>query len=149
YMAYTAPHWPLAVPEPWFSKYKGRYDQGYDPVRAARIARQKSLGIVPNALTPSNPMPENLVRTPATPNDGTSAGKYISSVHPASDGYIDHPSGAVVKNWDSLSGLEKKSQARYMEIYARMVSALDCHIGRLIQPLQDIGECEKTLIGFH
>jgi arylsulfatase len=149
YMAYAAPHWPLAVPEPWLSKYRGRYDQGYDPVRAARIERMKSLNIVPNALTPSPGMPENLVRIPATPNDGTSAAKSISAVHPAADGYVDHPSGAVIKNWSSLTDLEKQTQARYMEIYAGMVANLDYHVGRLIQHLEDIGEYEKTLIVFH
>ncbi len=47
YAAYTSPHWPLAVPEPWLSKYKGKYDQGYDAIRAARIARLQSRGLVP------------------------------------------------------------------------------------------------------
>ncbi len=28
YAAYTAPHWPLQAPEPWLSKYKGKYDAG-------------------------------------------------------------------------------------------------------------------------
>jgi arylsulfatase len=148
YAAYTSPHWPLAVPEPWFSKYKGSYDQGYDPIRAARIARLKSLGVIPNSLTPSNPAPENLTQV-ASANNGTSSAKYISAVHPASDGYVDYHAGAINKNWSTLSDLEKKSQARYMEIYAGMVSNLDYHIGRLIQHLQDIGEYEKTFIVFH
>jgi arylsulfatase len=149
YAAYTAPHWPLAVPEPWLSKYKGKYDQGYDAIRAARIARQKALDIIPNSFTPSTPQPETLVTTPASANNGKSGAQYISAVHPASDGYVDYHAGAVDKYWSSLSDLEKKSQARYMEIYAGMVSALDYHIGRLIQHLQDIGEYDKTFIVFH
>ena len=44
YAAYTAPHWPLQVPEPWLSKYAGKYDAGYEVVRNARVARQKALG---------------------------------------------------------------------------------------------------------
>lgn len=30
YLAFTAPHDPLHVPEPWLSKYRGKYDAGYD-----------------------------------------------------------------------------------------------------------------------
>ena len=41
YAAYTSPHWPLQVPDPWLHKYAGRYDAGYDVIRDARIARQK------------------------------------------------------------------------------------------------------------
>lgn len=46
YLAYQAPHGPLAVPDEWRDKYKGRYDKGYDAIRAERLDRQKKLGIV-------------------------------------------------------------------------------------------------------
>jgi arylsulfatase A-like enzyme len=45
YLAYQATHGPLAVPVNWLDKYKGRYDEGYDAVRAERLDRQKKLGI--------------------------------------------------------------------------------------------------------
>jgi arylsulfatase len=46
YLAYQAPHGPLAVPGAWSDRYKGRYDKGYDYFRAERLARQKRLGLV-------------------------------------------------------------------------------------------------------
>lgn len=46
YLAYQAPHGPLAVPDEWRDKYKGRYDEGYDAIREERLARQKQLGII-------------------------------------------------------------------------------------------------------
>src|SRR5688500_3981799 len=46
YVAYTAPHWPLHAPDEAVAKYKGKYDAGYAPVRAARFARMKQLGLV-------------------------------------------------------------------------------------------------------
>jgi arylsulfatase A-like enzyme len=45
YLAYQAPHGPLAVPDGWRDRYKGRYDKGYDVIRAERLDRQKRLGI--------------------------------------------------------------------------------------------------------
>lgn len=46
YVAYTAAHWPMhALPED-IAKYRGRYDAGYAPIRAARWARAKELGLV-------------------------------------------------------------------------------------------------------
>jgi arylsulfatase len=46
YLAYQAVHGPLAVPAAWRDKYAGRYDAGYDAIRAQRLARQKQLGVV-------------------------------------------------------------------------------------------------------
>lgn len=47
YVAYTAPHWPMHAKAADIAKYRGRYDQGYDAIRSARLARLKSLGLVP------------------------------------------------------------------------------------------------------
>lgn len=46
YLAYQAPHGPLAIPEAWEDKYRGQYDKGYDVIRQERLERQKKLGIV-------------------------------------------------------------------------------------------------------
>ncbi|HEX2514835.1 MAG TPA: arylsulfatase [Chloroflexota bacterium] len=57
YAAFTAPHWPLhALPED-LARYRGRYREGWDALRAARHARLKELGVVaPDwPLTPRDP----------------------------------------------------------------------------------------------
>jgi arylsulfatase len=46
YVAYTAAHWPLHAKERDIAKYSGRYDEGYEPTRAARWARQRKMGLV-------------------------------------------------------------------------------------------------------
>jgi arylsulfatase len=46
YLAYQAPHGPLAVPDAWRNKYQGRYNKGYDFFREERLARQKRMGLV-------------------------------------------------------------------------------------------------------
>lgn len=148
YAAYTSPHWPLSVPDPWLHAYAGKYDAGYDAIRNARLARQKALGLIPADFTPSAGLPETLSASAATANNGTAAARYISAVNDAADGYVDYRAGFVDKKWNSLSDLEKKAQARYMEIYAGMVENLDWNIGLLIQHLKDIGAYDNTLILF-
>lgn len=39
YVAYTAPHWPLHAHEEDIAKYKGRFDDGWDKLREARLQR--------------------------------------------------------------------------------------------------------------
>lgn len=47
YLAYTAAHWPMHALEKDIAKYRGRYDAGYQAIRAARLERMKQLGLVP------------------------------------------------------------------------------------------------------
>ncbi|MFR0675867.1 arylsulfatase [Enterobacterales bacterium AW_CKDN230030176-1A_HGKHYDSX7] len=51
YLAFGAAHSPLQVPPRFIERYKGRYDQGWDQLRAERFARQKALGIIPADTT--------------------------------------------------------------------------------------------------
>ena len=46
YMAFTAPHGPLHVPDDWLRRYNHRYDEGWDTIRGQRLARMQELGIV-------------------------------------------------------------------------------------------------------
>jgi arylsulfatase A-like enzyme len=47
YFAPGATHAPHHVPKSFIEKYKGKFDQGWDKLRQATLARQKKLGIVP------------------------------------------------------------------------------------------------------
>ena len=47
YVAYTAPHWPLHLPDDWLDRHAGRYDEGYDVLRAERFALASELGVIP------------------------------------------------------------------------------------------------------
>jgi arylsulfatase len=54
YLAFTAPHDPMHVPEPWLSKYRGKYDDGYEALKERRAAKAKELGLIPDdARTPA------------------------------------------------------------------------------------------------
>ncbi|SOZ10964.1 arylsulfatase [Cupriavidus taiwanensis] len=148
YLTYQAPHSPLQAPAAYLDRYKGVYDAGYEPIRAARLARQKALGLIPADFTPNPGRDETLAVTPATPGWGTAQASYVSATRSVAQGGVDTRVMNANKKWDSLSADEKKAQARYMEIYAAMVENLDDNIGRLVQHLKDIGEYDNTLIVF-
>jgi arylsulfatase A-like enzyme len=46
YVAFTAAHWPMhALPED-IAKYDGKYDDGYEPIRIARLKRMQQMGLI-------------------------------------------------------------------------------------------------------
>ncbi|MFT4022701.1 MAG: arylsulfatase [Flavihumibacter sp.] len=46
YLSYTTAHWPLQAPEKAIAKYKGKYDQGWEKVQQARLAKMKKLKLI-------------------------------------------------------------------------------------------------------
>jgi arylsulfatase len=59
YFAPTAAHDPIHVPEPWLSKYRGQYDDGYEALKTRRIAGAKRVGLIPK----SAPAPDHHPKT--------------------------------------------------------------------------------------
>lgn len=47
YVAYTAAHWPLQVPDEWLEKYQGRYEMGWQALRALRFRKMIDTGVLP------------------------------------------------------------------------------------------------------
>lgn len=52
YLAYTSPHDPLHVPEPWLSQYRGRYDEGYEVLKSKRTLAAQQRGLTAAAKAP-------------------------------------------------------------------------------------------------
>jgi arylsulfatase len=46
YLAFTAPHDPLQVPDEWLNKYAGVYDAGPKAIQQARLENLKAKGLV-------------------------------------------------------------------------------------------------------
>lgn len=51
-LTYTAPHWPFQAPEKIVAKYKGKYDDGPEELRARRLAAATKAGVVPDGIVP-------------------------------------------------------------------------------------------------
>jgi arylsulfatase len=62
YLAYTTAHWPMHALPGDIKKYKGKYDDGFEPVRQARLKKLKSLGLV-SAETKLSPGSDNWEKT--------------------------------------------------------------------------------------
>jgi arylsulfatase A-like enzyme len=58
FLSYTAVHDPLHVPEEYITKYKGKFDMGWDSLWVLRLTNLKSLGIIP-------PDANNFITNPA------------------------------------------------------------------------------------
>ena len=53
-----------------------------------------------------------------------------------------------VEPWDELSDVQKMLYARYMEVFAAMVTNVDDNTGRLLDTLGDMGELDNTIVIF-
>lgn len=126
YLAYQAAHFPLMAPKEDIAPYVAAYEQGWDKIREARIARIKELGIVSQAATLP---PRSLIPQPKlAAQDGLEA--------------TDNPA------WDSLAADRRADLAHRMAIYAAMIDHMDRGIGRIVDDLRAHQEFDNTLIIF-
>ena len=128
YYAPGAAHAPHHAPPEWIDKYAGKFDMGYEAMREEILARQKSMGIVPEStqLPPINPM--------GTPETRTG---------PAGQPF---PALEVTRPWDSLNDAEKRLFARMAEVFAGFLAHADFHIGRLLDYLEETEQLDNTMI---
>ncbi len=130
WLTYLAPgcaHAPHHVFEEWSEKYRGRFDEGYEAIRADILERQKELGLLPadTELSPINPHGE----PDATGPDGQPWPQ------------LDH-----VRPWDELDADARRLFARMAEVYAGFISYTDDQIGRLLDYLEESGQLDNTIV---
>ena len=127
YFASQAGHAPHHVPREWADKYAGRFDLGYEAIRAEILERQKELGLLPPDTQLSKINPHNEPR--ATGPDGQ-----------------PWPLLDTVRPWDSLSTDEQRLFSRMAEVFAGYVSHADDQIGRVLDYLEESGQIDNTII---
>jgi arylsulfatase A-like enzyme len=132
YLCFTSPHFPLqALPED-IAKYRDRYRDGWDVVRARRYARQRELGLITCELAPRhektapswNPSEEELQKRVGLGEIGRAVA------------------------WTDLTDEQRAFQANKMAIHAAMVDRMDREIGRVLDQLNEMNAVNNTLILF-
>jgi arylsulfatase len=63
-------------------------------------------------------------------------------------GTVNTPRPEGLPAWDSLTPLQRKSSARFMEAYAGMLAYQDAQIGRLLDEIDRMGKSDNTLVMF-
>lgn len=130
YIPFIAPHFPLhALPED-IAKYRDKYLAGWEAMRAARIARQKEMGITHTTLSALEPE----VGPPYA---------FPDAMEKLGPGEVNRP-----LPWSELTEEQRRFQATKMAIHAAMVDRMDHEIGRIIAQLKAMGAYENTLILF-
>jgi arylsulfatase len=118
YLAYTAPHDPLQVPDEWLDRYQGAYEEGPNGIRLQRTQRLQEMGLLPKSVP--------LWQMPAFP-------RWLP-LHQTP--------------WEERSEDQRQRDTRPMEIYASMVELMDQQLGRVIDHLEQSGELDNTYIIF-
>jgi len=130
YLAFTSPHFPLhALPED-IARYRGKYDRGWDAMRAQRWLRQQSLGLLDAKLSP-------VERNIGPPYDFPEALKQLGP------GEVNRP-----LPWNEMTAVQQSFQAVKMSIHAAMIDRMDREIGRVLDQLRAMHVMDNTLIFF-
>ncbi|MCB2078193.1 MAG: sulfatase-like hydrolase/transferase [Novosphingobium sp.] len=95
YLAPGTAHAPNHAPDDWLQKFRGKFDGGWDALRAETVGRQKRLGVIP-ADTVDAPRPETLPRWDSlSPVMRRLYARYMEA-YAASLAYADHQIGRVI-----------------------------------------------------
>ncbi len=130
YLAFTAPHFPLhALPQD-IARYRGRYREGWEAVRAERWKRIQDMGLISGRLS-------DVERDVGPPYH------FPDALRALGPGEVNHP-----VPWGTLTDQERDFQAAKMAIHAAMVDRLDQEIGRVLDQIRKMGAFENTLILF-
>ena len=130
YLAFTVPHFPLHAPAEDIARYRARYTNGWEALRAERLQRMRAQGLVSCGLSaverqigPPYPFPEQLKRL--------------------GDNEVNRP-----LPWDALTPGQRAFQADKMAVHAAMVDRMDREIGRVLDQLRAMGAWDNTLVLF-
>ena len=98
YLAFGAAHSPIQAPRAFIDKYRGRYDAGWDRLRAERFARQKQLGIIPADAVLTERAPED----PAWDSLSAEQKRVFARFMEVYAGFIEHTDAQIGRLIDYL-----------------------------------------------
>jgi arylsulfatase A-like enzyme len=95
YFATAGTHTPHHVPAEWVAKFRGKFDQGWDKLRAENFEREKKLGVIP-ANAKDNPRPEGLAAWDSFSPDEKKLLARQAEVYAAFTAYTDYHIGRLL-----------------------------------------------------
>jgi len=105
YFAPCAVHAPHHFPDSWISRWKGKFDGGWDKIREETLARQIRLGVVPEG-TELAPKPEAIKDWDTLSEDERTLFARQAEVFAAFLEYTDHEIGRLVQAVDDTGQLD-------------------------------------------
>jgi arylsulfatase len=130
YIPFIAPHFPLhALPQD-IAKYRDKYLDGWDKLRASRYANMRAMGITYTELSAL----EREVGPPYA---------FPDAMEKLGPGEVNRP-----LPWSELTEEQRRFQATKMAIHAAMVDRMDQEIGHILAQLKEMGAYDNTLICF-
>jgi arylsulfatase len=105
YIAFNAPHAPLQPLEQDFKKYLGRYDVGWDTIRAARVAKQKQIGLLP-ADSAESPRPEHIPEWSKLNDEQRASEARLMTAYAGLIDRIDQEMGRLIANLEKAGELD-------------------------------------------
>ncbi len=103
--ANAACHAPHHAPAEWITRFRGRFDDGWDALREETLARQKRLGVVPED-TVLTPRPERIAAWESLPPAHRRVAARMMEVYAAALAHADHHIGRVLGELERLGELD-------------------------------------------
>ncbi|SVD74476.1 uncharacterized protein METZ01_LOCUS427330, partial [marine metagenome] len=105
YLPYNAPHFPLQCMPNDYDKYRGRFMEGWDVLRARRLEKQKKMGLVPEN-TKLAPRPEIVPAWDSLTPEKQNEMDAIMSTYAAMVDRVDQNIGKVVNHLEQSGELD-------------------------------------------
>jgi len=104
-ISFTAPHWPLQVPDSSVNLYSGRYHAGYEALAKERMEKAKELGVIPAEATVP-PLPPNVMPWESLTNTQKRESARDMEIYAAMIERLDHHVGRVINHLKHIGAYE-------------------------------------------
>ena len=105
FLSYTAPHWPLQVPDEFVDLYKDQYNNGYEELAIERLERGKKAGTIPaNAILP--PLSPNVIPWEELTAEKQQVASKSMEIYAAMIERLDHHTGRVIQHLKNIGEYE-------------------------------------------
>jgi arylsulfatase A-like enzyme len=105
YMSYGATHAPHHAPKEWIEKYRGKFDKGWDAVRAETLANQIEKGLVP-ADTELTDRPPGVQAWDDLSDDQRTVGARLMETYAAFAEHTDFHTGRLIDALEEIGVLD-------------------------------------------